>query len=133
MTRRLEREYNEIRSMTTKTVKSLDKARKIVEVASDKQAEDVRLLDISKTSTIADYFVICNGNSARQINALCDDIDRFLSDNASPLHHREGTADSGWVLLDCGDVVVHIFSAEQREYYQLDALWSHAPTVLRVL
>ena len=115
------------------SLEPIEKARKAVEVASDTQAEDIHLLDISKVSSFADYFVICNGGSGRQIDAICDEIDRVLSQDASPPHHKEGSASSGWVLLDFGDVVVHIFSPEQREYYQLDSLWKRASTVLRVL
>lgn len=84
-------------------------------------------------SPIADYFVICSGNSERQLEAL----DREIVDQLRNTEHirpsrREGTAESGWVLLDYGDVVVHLFSLSEREFYHLEDLWSAASTVVRV-
>jgi ribosome-associated protein len=110
-----------------------DLARQIVDLASEKQASDIVMLDLRKVSLLADYFVVCSGNSERQINALLDDIvDRVReSVHRRPLR-REGTASSGWVLLDYGDVVVHIFAPVEREYYRLEELWSDASAVVRV-
>ncbi len=108
-------------------------ARKIVDVASDKQAVDIVLLDLRDVSLIADYFVICNGTSDRQIKAIVDDIRETLhrEEKLKPLQ-MEGTPDSGWVLLDYGSVVVHVFSPELREYYRLEKIWSQAIPVLRI-
>ena len=104
----------------------------MVEAASDRQASDIVLLDTRSVSSFADYFVICSGESERQIKAIYEEIGRRLKEIGVLPHHREGTADSGWLLLDFGDVVVHIFSRAEREHYQLDKLWERAATVLRI-
>ena len=108
-------------------------AQHIVDIAADRQASDILLLDLRAISPIADYFVICSGNSDRQLEALEREIVGQLRDHehARP-RQREGSPASGWVLLDYGDVVVHIFSASEREFYRLEELWSAAPTVVRV-
>ena len=105
-------------------------AKAIVDVASDKKAADIMLLDIGDVTTIADYFVICNGNNTRQIQAIADAIDEELGKQGANVLHREGTAETGWLLLDFGDVIVHIFGVKEREYYRLERLWSEAKTVV---
>jgi ribosome-associated protein len=105
-------------------------ARAAVDVASDKKAEDVLLLDIHTVTTIADYFVICTGNNLRQIQAIADALDEELGKQGAKVLYREGVADSGWVLLDFGDIIVHIFGPKEREYYRLERLWSEAQTVV---
>ena len=107
-------------------------ARKAVEVASDKQAMDIVLLDTRGVCSFADYFVICSGDSERQIKTIYEEIEHILKKEGILPHHREGTVDSGWLLLDFGDVIIHIFASFEREYYQLDKLWSQASTVVRV-
>lgn len=101
-----------------------------VEVASDKKATDVILLDIRGVSGIADYFVICTGANSRQIRAIASAIDEALSKHGLSAFHHEGAADSGWVLLDYSDVIVHIFGPKERDYYRLERLWSQAKTVV---
>lgn len=105
-------------------------AKAVVDAASDKKAADIMLLDISDVTTIADYFVICSGNNTRQIQAIADAIEEDLRKQGARIRHREGTADTGWVLIDFGDVIVHIFGAQEREYYRLERLWSEAKTVV---
>jgi ribosome-associated protein len=109
-------------------------ARSIVEIASDRQASDIVMLDLRAVSLLADYFVICSGNSERQIGALQDEIIDKVRDAEGHRRpdRREGNASTGWVLLDYGDVVVHIFAPIEREYYQLEELWAHAAAVVRV-
>jgi ribosome-associated protein len=107
-------------------------ARKAVEAASDKQAVDIVMLDTREACSFADYFVICSGDSERQIEAIWDAIHQVLKHAGIAPHHCEGTVDSGWVLLDFGDVIVHIFAPAEREFYQLDKLWSKAIPVLRI-
>ena len=105
-------------------------ARAAVDIASDKKASDVILLDVRDVTTIADYFVICSGNNTRQILAIADAIDEQLEKQGARVLHREGVAETGWVLLDIGDVIVHIFGPKEREYYRLERLWSEAKTVV---
>ena len=107
-------------------------ARKALEAASAKQAIDIVLLDTKGVCSFADYFVICSGDSERQIKTIYDEIGHILKGAGILPHHREGTIDSGWLLIDFGDVIVHIFTPFEREHYQLDGLWSRASTVVRI-
>ena len=113
-------------------LEAIDIARKAVEAASNKQAEDIVLLDAREICSFSDYFVICSGESERQIRAIYDEIEHELKKEAVLPHHREGTVDSGWLLLDFGDVIVHIFSPFERDYYQLDKLWKQATAVISI-
>jgi len=90
------------------------------------------LLDTREVCSFADYFVICSGDSDRQLKTIYEEIEHILKREGVLPHHREGTVDSGWLLLDFGDVIVHILDSVEREYYQLDKLWSRASTVVRV-
>lgn len=90
------------------------------------------MLDTRKICSFADYFVICNADSTRQIEAIREEITRTLKRDGVLPYHSEGTTDSGWVLLDLGGVIVHIFSLQQREYYKLDELWGEATPVVRI-
>ena len=108
-------------------------AQLVVEVASDKLAADIVMLDLRPMATFADYFVIMSADSSRQIEGLEEDITRALKAEQVSRFHREGTHNSGWVLLDFSDVIVHIFGPQEREYYNLERLWSRAPQVVRVL
>ena len=101
-------------------------------MASDRQASDVLLLDVSRVSSFADYLVIMTADSTRQVDALAEELDYALKRDGFPLHHREGNAGSGWVLLDFGDIVAHIFSEELRSYYQLEQLWSTGRQIVRI-
>lgn len=107
-------------------------AHKAIEAASDKKAIDIVLLDAREVCGFADYFVICSGDTNKQIGAIRDEIGHTLkSKGVLPLHY-EGTVDSGWLLLDYNDVIVHIFAPTEREQYQLDKLWSQATPVIRI-
>ncbi len=90
------------------------------------------LLDTRGICSFADYFVMCSAQSSRQIKAIYDEIMHSLKKEGILPHHREGTVDLGWLLLDYGDVIVHIFAAIERDYYQLDELWSQASPVVRI-
>ena len=103
-----------------------------MEAAADKQATDIVLLDARGVCSFADYFVICSGESARQISAIYDEIGHRLKQEGVLPSHHEGTVDSGWLLLDFGSIIVHIFDQFEREYYQLDKLWRQAVPVLRI-
>ena len=90
------------------------------------------LLDTRGVCSFADYFLICSGDSDRQIRAISDEVAHTLKREGIRPHHHEGTIDSGWLLLDFGDVIVHIFAPFEREYYQLDELWSQAIPIVRI-
>jgi len=105
-------------------------ARAAVDAASDKKASDILLLDIREITTIADYFVICSGNNARQLQAIADAVDDALRQQKARLLNREGVAETGWLLLDFGDVIIHIFGPKEREYYRIERLWNDAKTVV---
>ncbi len=110
-------------------------AQDIVDCAADRNATDIMLLDIQRTSVVADYFVICSGNSDRQLKALVGAIVDGIREKwrEKPLR-TEGMAGggSGWLLLDYGSVVVHLFSPEARDYYRLERLWAEATTLLHM-
>jgi ribosome-associated protein len=103
-----------------------------VDAASDKQASNIVLLDVREVCSFTDYFVICSGESDRQIRTISDEIEKVLKKDRVLPHHREGTADSGWLVVDYVDVIVHIFSPQERDYYQLEKLWSGASLVVRI-
>ena len=110
----------------------LDLARRIVELAEDKKAADIVLLELAPLTTLADYFVICSGGSERQLEAIADGVISSLRDDKVKPIGREGTAASHWVLIDFGSVIVHIFTPPERDYYGLEKHWSEARTILRV-
>lgn len=107
-------------------------ARRAVELAEDKKAADIVLLDVTGLTSMADYFVLCTGGSDRQVGAIADNITEGLHKEHVNVIGREGEPESHWVLLDYGAVIVHIFAPPEREFYQLDRLWSEAKTILRV-
>ncbi len=88
-------------------------------------------MDISKVSTFTDYFVIGTANNARQMNALIDSLSVDLRPDARP-HRIEGSADSGWVLIDFSDAIVHLFSPDERDYYRLEELWAQGVSVVHM-
>ena len=107
-------------------------ARLVTEVASDKQAIDIALLDVRGSCSFADYFVVCSGDSERQLNAIWDAILDSLKEHGVVPLHKEGPQGSGWLLADFGAVVIHIFGPAEREYYQLEQLWRDAVPVVRI-
>jgi ribosome-associated protein len=94
---------------------------------------DISLLDVRDVCTFASYFVICSGESARQLRAICDEIEHSLKKDGVRVINREGTSDSGWMLYDYGDVVVHVFAPAERDFYQFDELWHKGIPVVRIL
>jgi ribosome-associated protein len=97
--------------------------------AIDKKAENLKILDLTEISGFTDYFVICSALSDRQVQAISDSVEGALKDLGCELLSAEGYAEGRWVLMDFGDVVVHIFLDALREYYDLESLWADAPQV----
>ena len=90
------------------------------------------VLHTQKVCSFSDYFVICSGESKRQLEAINNNIAGILKEAGIAIHHQEGSVESGWILLDFGDVIVHIFAPTEREYYQLDRLWNKAGLVVKI-
>lgn len=103
-----------------------------MEIAADRKAEDIVMLDISKVSIIADYFVICSGTSDRQVRAIARGIDEKIGEQGLNPLNVEGMAEAKWVLMDYGGVLVHIFDPATRRLYGLEQLWTGAQPVLVV-
>lgn len=98
-----------------------------VKAADDKRAEDIMVLNMKGISLIADYFVICHGNSDKQVQAIAREIREKAEEQGYNLKRMEGFDEARWVLIDIGDVVVHVFHKEERSYYNLERLWGDAP------
>jgi ribosome-associated protein len=102
----------------------------IAHIASDAKATDVVVLGIRDLTPIADYFVICTADNERQMRAIQNDIDEGTAEHGIHARHVEGSHESGWILMDYSDVIVHVFSKQERAFYSLDKLWSTAQPVL---
>jgi ribosome-associated protein len=98
----------------------------------ERKAEDILLLDVQQITILADYFVICSAASERQIRAISGDLSRQLKAQVGRPLNIEGEADSGWVLVDYGDIVVHIFLPETRDLYDLEGFWKEAKTIVHI-
>jgi ribosome-associated protein len=101
-------------------------ARTAALAAVSKKAENISVLDIREVSILADYFVICSGNSTTQVKSITDEIRDKMQEAGYTLDHVEGYKEEKWVLLDYGDVVVHVFHSREREFYNLEKLWGDA-------
>lgn len=99
----------------------------VVKAADDKRAEDIVALKMSGISLIADYFVICHGNSDKQVQAISREIKEKAYESQFEVKRIEGFDEARWVLIDLGDVVVHVFHRDERNYYNLERLWGDAP------
>lgn len=110
-------------------VPARDAAVAAARAAEDKKAFDIRVLEVSKLIVITDFFVICSGQTERQVRTIVEAVDEALRDLGYRVMRREGERDGRWVLLDFGDVVVHVFVAEERAYYELERLWKDAPDI----
>lgn len=110
-----------------------DRAKEIVKIAykalDDKKAEDIKIIDISEISVIADYFVIANGTNSSQVEAMVDEVTDVLAKNKIHAERIEGIRSSGWILMDFNDVVIHIFSREDRLFYDLERIWRDGKAV----
>ncbi len=100
-----------------------------VEALEDKKANDVRIIDIEKISTIADYFIIAGGTNRNQVQAMSDEVEERLGRAGIEPKHIEGYSGANWILLDYGDIVIHLFDEENRLFYDLERIWRDGKTV----
>ena len=111
----------------------MDQSRKMARIAwnalNDKKGEDIKIIDITGISVLADYFIIANGTSDSQVNALVDNVEEELHKAGYSLKQREGQASGSWVLLDFGDIIVHVFDKENRLFYDLERIWKDGKTI----
>lgn len=114
------------------TLEALQLAHEIADVVVGDLALDTRLLDVREVTLVADYFVICSGNSDRHVQALAEKVREKLEEKGLKPFGAEGKAASGWVLLDYTDVILHVFTPSVRRFYDLEGFWSKAKTILRV-
>jgi ribosome-associated protein len=98
-----------------------------VKAADDKRAEDILALNMHGISLIADYFIICHGNSDKQVQAIAREIKEKAEENGYNVRRMEGFDEATWILIDLGDVVAHVFHRDERSYYKLERLWGDAP------
>lgn len=108
---------------------SQDLAISAARAAAEKQADDLLVLDVRELIVITDYFVIASGSNDRQTRTIAEEVERELREHDRKPIRREGVREGRWVLLDYGDIVVHVFHAEERDYYGLERLWMDAPVV----
>lgn len=101
----------------------------VIDALEDKKAEDIKIIDISEVSTIADYFIIAGGSNRSQIQALCDNVEEQLYKKGCELKQKEGYETANWVLMDFGDLIVHIFDKENRFLYDLERVWRDGKSV----
>ena len=108
-------------------MESSHKAKKLASLAQEKKAQDILIMDMRRVLDLADYFIVCSGDSHRQVKAIADHILEKAKENSIKLWHVEGYDDGTWILLDYGEVVMHIFISQAREFYQLERLWRDVP------
>ena len=108
--------------MERMNMESIALAKKIMTILEEKKATDILALDISEISTLADYFILASAENSRQLDALEDAVEEGVRLEVN----KEGESSSGWILMDYRDVVVHLFTKEQREFYDLEKIWSDA-------
>lgn len=108
-------------------LESKEKAIRIAKILDDKKAEDLQVLEIKELTTMCDYFIICTGGSSLHVKALCDNVEEKMKEEGISPIHNEGVNTAAWLLMDYGDVVVHIFDRESASFYNLERLWADAP------
>ena len=108
---------------------SLKMAQIAVKALDDKKGINIKAIDISKVSSVSDYFIIASGNSKSQVTTLIDNVEEFLGKEGYDAKQREGYVTGAWVLLDYSDIVVHVFDRESREFYNLERIWADGKEV----
>lgn len=115
--------------MNTTNVEVKELIKIAIKVMEDKKAEDIKILDIHEISTMSDYFIIASASNINQVKAIADDIEEKLYEKGCKLVQSEGYQTARWILLDFGDIIIHIFHKEDREFYQLERVWADAKEV----
>lgn len=110
---------------------AMEMARIAYDALSDKKGEDIRIIDISHISVIADYFIITDGTNESQVKALIENVDEKMSKAGYSIKQQEGQNSGTWVLMDYGDIIVHVFDKENRSFYNLERIWSDGKPVER--
>lgn len=114
-------------------VEDLDKIRELVDIAykalDEKKASDIRVIDITEVSTIADYFIITNGDNPVQVQAICDNVEEKLAIAGYKPKAIEGFRSAKWILLDYGDVIINVFSKDERLFYDLERIWQDGKVI----
>ena len=110
-------------------METLELVKKIVDALEDKKAEDITVIDIHGISSIADYFVIANGSNANQLAAMQDAVDEAMYTNGVHSKQVEGNSNSTWILMDYQDIIVHLFSKEDRLFYDLERIWKDGTVI----
>lgn len=108
---------------------TLELAREIVALLDEKKGTDIKLIDIREVSTLGDYFILATGGSVPQVKSMADDIDEKLGKQGIEPRSFEGYNTADWILMDYGDIIVHLFRGEIREFYSLERLWRDSPLV----
>jgi ribosome-associated protein len=103
-----------------------------VNILDEKKGEDILLMDVQKVLSFTDYFVFCSGTSDRMLDALAKVVREEVKKEFKILSNPEGASGNGWVLLDLGDVIVHLFSPEKRDYYRLEELWNEGKVLVKL-
>ena len=116
-------------NMEVNMISVLEAAKLAQEALEDKKGEDIKVLDLIGLSNIADYFIIASGNNVNQLRAMADSVEEKLFKEGYKLHHSEGYSGGAWILLDFGNIIVHLFNKEERNFYSLDRVWSDAKEV----
>jgi ribosome-associated protein len=130
----MQMEYSEVvrieqRKGNAGLVESAHMARAAALSADEKKGKEVKILDIRSISTISDYFVICSATNSAHIRAIADTVEETVTQLGLTLHHMEGYQNGRWILLDFGDIVVHVMHEEERQFYNLERLWGDAREV----
>lgn len=102
---------------------SKELAKVAINALEDKKANSIKIIDISSISSVGDYFVIADGANKNQVQAMCDNVEEFMHKAGAKLKNREGYSNGGWILLDFYDIIIHIFSEEERSFYDLEHIW----------
>ncbi len=110
---------------------AFEKAKKAAEALENKKAENIEVLDVSKQTSLGDYFIIASCSSTVQVRACADEVEDVLDKEGIPVSHKEGYSTGSWILMDYGDVIVHVMQQEMREFYGIERLWDDAGTTLK--